>query len=258
MENEQRQPRNSFICYRSFILDEYPEKDQAEYLLAVARYALNGTEPKFDSPYLRQQWKSAKPVLDAAYTNWLNAKDGGAPKGNQNAKKQPKNNPNVNAKENINENVNLSEGPGERESQRERERIFEKFFFRNFMDPTAEVERYWGNYAGQGWQTSKGQPITDRVAYSSGWKPQDERPRFAADILKNFEGLLNEVTEGGKRYRLLNGLRGIAREDSGRLLLQYGDREAAESMADLLELCGKKGSFQVQCMRENNRKTTSG
>lgn len=156
------------------------------------------------------------------------------------------------------QHLSLSEGACAREregEQRDRERIFEKFFFRNFLDPTAEVERYWGNYAGQGWQTSKGQPITDRVAYCSGWKPKDERPRFARDALLWYQNFFKEAAPGIKDpARLLTRLLNIIRGDDECIYLRFNDLATATDVADWCATHGGYAAVKAQVARKNNPK----
>ena len=118
--------RDSFIFYRSFFeaIDEVDEKQQLIVYRAIAVYALNREEPQLRG-IAKVLWRLIKPQLDA---NWKRFESGckgaehgikgGAPIGNQNARKtppkQPLNNPtplnkttpNVNENENDNDNVN--------------------------------------------------------------------------------------------------------------------------------------------------------
>lgn len=116
--------RDSFIFYRSFFLsvDRLPEDMQLLLYRAIAQYALDKIEPDFSSSqylqFIEAIWDGIRPQLDANYKRFVNGCMGGAPKGNQNAKKkkttkkQPKINrktikkqPNVNDNDNVNENV---------------------------------------------------------------------------------------------------------------------------------------------------------
>ena len=116
------------------------------------------------------------------------------------------------------------------------------------------MERYWGNYAGQGWQTSKGQPITDRVAYCSGWKPKDERPRFARDALLWYQNFFKEAAPGIKDPdRLLKDLLGITGALDGRIILQYSDKDTAQGVADWCATHGGHAAVQVQVARKQPR-----
>lgn len=123
--------RDSFIFYRSFFnsLEKCPSEIQLPLFKAIARYALDYSEPDFSDSshehFAEAVWEGIKPQLQSNYVKFINGckgaefgKLGGAPKGNQNARKstpkQPRINPkttpnvNVNVNENVNENVKPS------------------------------------------------------------------------------------------------------------------------------------------------------
>ena len=62
----------------------------------IVNYALDGKEPVFENPLLKLAWTLIRPNLEKGLRNWKNGCNGGAPAGNQNARKttekQPKNN----------------------------------------------------------------------------------------------------------------------------------------------------------------------
>ena len=78
------------------------------------------------------------------------------------------------------------------------------------------MQRYFDYYDGVGWTTSKGQNITDKVAYARGWKPLGTRPldkvtlaglrqlyEYAVTIGKNspakvLSSFIRSTTEGSK------------------------------------------------------------
>lgn len=70
---------------------------------AICKYALYGEEPTDLPPAAQGQFILQRPNIDASLkrykANRENGKKGGAPKGNQNAKKQPNNNPNSTEKQ---------------------------------------------------------------------------------------------------------------------------------------------------------------
>ena len=123
--------KRSFVFYDSF-LEAMKHLNDAEFRECVMRirdYALDGTDEESDSPMVNVIMTLVKPNLEAAKRRYEisveNGKKGaeygklgGAPKGNQNArKKQPLNQPqkqplDVNVEENINENeeVDVNEG----------------------------------------------------------------------------------------------------------------------------------------------------
>ena len=133
--------RESFIVYKSFygLFKLLPDTDRLKMFEAVFEYGFNGDIPSFDNCTAQAIWDAIYPQLRANNARWENGCKGGAPKGNQNAKKaekvaekttetinknkeekQPKNNqkttngvdekttekqPNENENENENENV---------------------------------------------------------------------------------------------------------------------------------------------------------
>ena len=111
---ETTERRESFVFYRSFYesIKGLPIEAQILMFRAVTEYGLNQVVPDFKGvPYQRfveAIFTGMRPQIDANYKRYLNGKNGGAPLGNQNARKQPKNNqkqPNVN----VNDNVNVNE-----------------------------------------------------------------------------------------------------------------------------------------------------
>jgi hypothetical protein len=112
----------SFVVYKSFyeaIKNLEKQDDQLELYNAMFEYCLYGNEPNLTG-VCSIMWTLIKPQLDSNIKRRMDGKKGGAPKGNNNAKKQPKttivdleNNhrliqkqPNVNVNENVNVNVN--------------------------------------------------------------------------------------------------------------------------------------------------------
>jgi len=115
--------RKSFLFYGSYLdaVERLKDKDvKLELMLAIAHYGLDRKVPKFSNDLAAMAWVFIEPLLDANYKNYINGSKGGAPTGNQNAKKQPKNNPkttekqpknnpkqgNVNDNDNVNDNAN--------------------------------------------------------------------------------------------------------------------------------------------------------
>lgn len=82
----------SFKFYRSYllILQELEPVDGYEFARAIAEYAINGKKPKLKKS-LQIFFEIVKPNIDADIRRYVasvaNAQKGGAPKGNQNAKK---------------------------------------------------------------------------------------------------------------------------------------------------------------------------
>lgn len=111
------------------MLMDLKREDPEQYITAIEMYmdyAFDGTEPELSGKSLVTKlfWKASKPLIDANNKNYVNGCKGGAPTGNQNARKttqnQPKNNRKTtekqpkttqkqgNVNENVNENANVS------------------------------------------------------------------------------------------------------------------------------------------------------
>lgn len=116
----------SFVFYASFYdaLLDFPEDVQFAVLKETARYGIYGGEPRLTG-IAAALFKLIRPQLDANRKRRAVGRNGGAPKGNQNAKKktdgnnkkttdgcikkQPNENVNENEKENDNDNENVNE-----------------------------------------------------------------------------------------------------------------------------------------------------
>ena len=113
----------SFVFYRSFYtsISLMPENAQLSLFRAIIEYGLDNVSPSFDNAengrFLMAIWEGIRPQLDKNHERYSNGckggefgKMGGAPKGNQNArKKQPQNNPKTTPNDNVNVNVNVNE-----------------------------------------------------------------------------------------------------------------------------------------------------
>ena len=127
-KNEKR----SFVMYNSFLeaMKQLNDAEFRECVLKIRDYALEGVDEESQSPYVNIILAMAKPNLDSARRRYMASvengkkgaeygKLGGAPKGNQNArKKQPQKQPldvdanedvDVNEDEEVNENANADE-----------------------------------------------------------------------------------------------------------------------------------------------------
>jgi len=122
--------KKSFIVYQSWRagFELLTESEKAQFITNLFRFN-SGEEIILDTPMLNMFWKTIEFNLtenDKRYkTSVENGSKGGAPKGNQNAKKQPKqpnstdkqpnqlsveqNKLNVNVNDNVNDNVNENE-----------------------------------------------------------------------------------------------------------------------------------------------------
>ena len=127
--------RDSFVFYSSFLkaIRTIKKRDiQAELALAIIEYGITG-ETAECGEMVSMAMELIKPQLEANNQKYINGLKGGAPKGNQNAKKekeQPKNNqkqPN----ENVNENDNVNE---EEKKYIKKEKSFKEFTEQDFKE----------------------------------------------------------------------------------------------------------------------------
>ena len=124
MSKSKENEKKSFVMYASFLeaMKYLNDAEHRECMTMISEYACKGIEEKSSSPSVNIIFEMAKPNLDAANKRYdacvENGKKGaeygklgGAPKGNQNArKKQPLKQPlNVDVEENVNNDVNVNE-----------------------------------------------------------------------------------------------------------------------------------------------------
>lgn len=90
MKKSNKKQRDSFVFYRSFYeaTKKFDYETLGKFYQALCEYALNQKEPQFENPMLEAIFVLVRPNVDANYHKWLNSLKGGAPKGNQNAKKK--------------------------------------------------------------------------------------------------------------------------------------------------------------------------
>lgn len=109
--------RDSFIFYDSFFcaINELPDEVQLAVYKAVMDFALRDTEPEGLTGVAKAIFLLIRPQIAANNKRYENGLKGGAPKGNQNARKQPKttetqpNNNQTETKKQPNENVNVND-----------------------------------------------------------------------------------------------------------------------------------------------------
>ena len=93
----------------------------------------------------------------------------------------------------------------------EKDRVFEKFFFLNYKEPGAEVARFYAWGEANGWRKSSGQPIKNRVAYASFWKPKADGNVFPyvgmAMLAKVFEAARKAADPEAPAVFLVQGMK---------------------------------------------------
>ena len=220
-------------------LKELSAEQIGHVILAASAYS-NGEElPELDAferivfIRLRQTIDcDAKAYNETCAKNKLNGSKGGAPKGNNNARKNNQNNRAVDLEttkttqttqttqtsqykdeyeykdENKNNSLSLSLSPSEsRESESgediggvsaaDRERIFEILFFRNFKNPQKEVERLIDHYSAVGWRRHGDiRAVNDKTALAKGWTPENKEQgigKFQPDVLVKLQAIYTEI-----------------------------------------------------------------
>ena len=201
--SEETKDRITF--YRSFYesIKKFPSAVRLPLYEAITAFGFDLEEPDFSGvkekyrPFIEAVWDTIRPQLWANHQRWLNGKGGGAPEGNQNARKQPKNNlesteiqPNI--KKNINEKDNIESGEASPSARS----------LKRFVKPTLkEVEDYCksrGNgidaaafiafYESKGWviggdpmKNWKSAVITWERRNASSSTPQPQQPGSGAE-----------------------------------------------------------------------------
>lgn len=81
---------SSFVFYRSFyeVIKKMPSEEANKLTLAICEYALDNVKPEGLEYPANMAFDLIKPQLDANKRRRDNGKKGGAPKGNQNARKE--------------------------------------------------------------------------------------------------------------------------------------------------------------------------
>ncbi len=229
--------KNTFIFNLDWveILHGYPREVRYEVYDAIMEYAQSGTllelKPtakmafdfiKREMDYNANRYEEIRSIRQEA------GRQGGAPRGNQNASKKfaddettknkqiqakttknKQNNLYVNDNVIVNDNnsLSLSLSPlDSRESESgediggvsaaEKESFFEILFFRNFKNPQKEVERLIDHYSAVGWRRHGDiRAVRDKTALARNWKPQSENDigRFPPDILQKLQAAYAEI-----------------------------------------------------------------
>lgn len=206
--------KNTFIFNLDWveILRAYPAEVRYEVYDAIIGYAQSGTLSEL-KPLAKMAFDFIKKEMDYNDDRYAQisasrsaaGKQGGAPAGNDNAKKQAKTSKtSYNDNDNDNDNVSLSLTPSHEVAREddgvtavEKERFFEIFFFRNFQHPDKEVERFVDFYSATGWRRHGDvRVVQDRQALARQWKPENSETgcnRFPSEFLNPFLGCFSAI-----------------------------------------------------------------
>lgn len=184
--------RESFVFYRSFFeaLVGMDKENQADCLMAIADYALNGKEPTL-TPAVRMFFTLVKPQLDANNQRFENGKKGGRPKNQTETETKPKNNqnkievqPNVNV--NVNENVNEKEKNNLKVIKKEKFQkptIEEINLYCRERNNTISAEQFFNFYESKGWRVGN-QAMKDWRAAVRTWEAKERTLNAAKDLVR--------------------------------------------------------------------------
>lgn len=114
--------------------------------------------------------------------------------------------------------------------EEQREKIFKIFFFKNFVNPAAEVQRFYDNFTAQGWRRGNGQKITDVLAVARAWEQEEkEKQRFPEPFIEALREIDEEFEKRG--WESLPILRDIERvEFTADMIYLYCGRQAYEQI----------------------------
>lgn len=201
IEHTENPGRKTFAFYWSFkdAIRDMPDADKLAVYEAITDFAFFGVDPDGLSPVGRLAWKLIRPQLeasirryDACRNNGLKGaeygKNGGAPKGNQNARKQPqritpednpKNNP-LNHNVNDNANVNVNEKGvigGDVAAKRAAFVAPSLQEVKNYISEkgyTVDAQRFIDFYEAKGWMIGKNKMKDWRAAVRTWMRRPDE------------------------------------------------------------------------------------
>ena len=171
--------KDSFIFYRSFYeaIKDLNNKDQLNLFLAICELSLNEEDTEIDG-IANTIFKLMKPQILANNRRYENGKKGGAPKGNDNAKKQPKNNLDTTKKQpnnNVNENVNVNDNKKENIKRKS----FEKPTIEEIQNYCSErnnginANAFYDFYESKNWMVGKNK-MKDWKACVRTWEQRNE------------------------------------------------------------------------------------
>lgn len=132
--------------------------------------------------------------------------------------------------------------------EEQREKIFKIFFLKNFVNPAAEVQRFYDNFGAQGWRRGNGQKITDVLAVARVWEQEEkEKQRFPLPFIEALREIDSEFeSRGWDSLPILLGIYKI--EFTAENLLIYCNHQAYETM----ESSGAASVIQQRVRRSIN------
>lgn len=261
------------IFYASWLdaISELPVAVRNEAQSAILEYGIEGTMPADVGQTTKALMALIKPQIDANNVRYENGCRGGAPVGNQNARKnnrkttekQPKTTYNDNVYDNDNDNP-LSLSPSQEPKEggvtaTERERFFEIFYFRNAKHPAEEVERFINHYEVSGWRRNgSNRRVSNKYALAKSWKFEETTPRYDSvtiGILRKIETACLEIGNTGIAKVLHAYLRKaeITEENKVRFILSNKEAmDVIEAYKDAIYKHLQCSGIQYSVIRTNN------
>lgn len=143
--------RRSFVFYASWLeaIENLPTDMQGDALFAIAKYGIRGEEVACIKPIAKAMLTMVKAQIDANNSRYEAGCKGGAPRGNQNARKQPKNNqkqPTDNQKTTKNNLMRDDRCKMKKNKEREKE---------NSHSLSSFFSSFWGSYPETARKTAK-------------------------------------------------------------------------------------------------------
>ena len=174
MENaELLEQRECFGFYRSWwkALKCLPNEQKLLLFDAILEYSFTGVAPELPTDISQALWESWLPTMKRNMLQYLKSKKGGAPKGNQNARKQSENNPETTRKQaNINININRNTHTKIESATFVAPTLqdVKDYCFQNNL-PQDVAEHFFYYYDKSSWKTSAGANIENWKSALRGW-----------------------------------------------------------------------------------------
>lgn len=174
--------KDSFVFYRSFYKAIHKIKDKnlkSDIYEAICELALNNKKVEIEEDIGSIIMDLIIPQIEANNERYINGCKGGAPKGNQNAKKKKttdgcfEKQPNENENDNENENINDNENECERDHT-SNPTLSEIISYGSSMGANQDYcERFYNHYESIGWINANGLKIKNWKLVLSNWYKKD-------------------------------------------------------------------------------------
>ena len=128
----------------------------------------------------------------------------------------------------------------------ERHTFFDIFFFKNFTNPSGEVERFIEHYNSTGWLTNSGNKIVNRASAARGWKPEAPGKRFNESALAWYKTVYAAAHKLCPNPTFLTQSVTDILRDGPKIIVRFKSREVAQAAATVAEACHLAGDNEVE------------